>query len=203
MEKPADNQYPIHDLVRRRWSPRAFAERAVEPDRIQSLFEAARWAASAFNEQPWRFLIASREHPAEFQRMLECLVEGNRVWAQYAPLIGLTVVRTELSRNDRPNRNATHDLGLAMGNLSLQATALGLAVHQMGGVHHELIRSKYDIPDAFEPVNGFAVGYPGDADQLTGDLLEAELEPRTRRPIDEIVYAGSWGDTSSFLDGDD
>lgn len=201
MDKPADNEHPLHDLVRQRWSPVAFEDRPVEPDRVCSLFEAARWAASTFNEQPWRFLVAIRDDPAEFHRMLECLTEGNRVWAQYAPLLGLTVARSTFGRNGKLNRNALHDLGLAMGNLMLQATALGLAVHNMGGVHHELIRAKYDIPDAFEPVNGFAVGYPGDPDQLTGTLRDRELEQRTRRPIMETVFSGAWGDTSSLVAG--
>jgi len=131
MQKPAINQYPIHDLLRRRWSPRAFSSQPVEVEKIQSLFEAARWASSCFNEQPWNFILATVEHPTAHQKLVSCLKEGNQAWAKQAPLLVLTVANMTFVQNGKPNPHAFHDIGLAVGNLVVQATALGLVLHQM------------------------------------------------------------------------
>ena len=133
MEKPADNQYPIHELIKQRWSPLAFNIRPVEPEKIASLLEAARWAASCFNEQPWFFIVATQDNAQEYEKLFSCLVEANQTWAKDAPLLMLSVAKLSFTRNNKPNRHALHDLGFAVGNLTLQAQALGLFVHQMGG----------------------------------------------------------------------
>ena len=193
MEKPAQTDLPLHDLLRRRWSPRAFADRSVASEALRTLIEAARWAPSAMNEQPWRFLVADRDNRVEFERMLACLVPGNQRWAKHAPVLILTVAQTSFARNQKPNPHAWHDVGLAIATLTVQATALGLSVHQMGGIDRDAIRETYGIPDGFEPVTAVAIGYPGEPDTLEDDLAERERAPRSRKPQAEIAFAGRWG----------
>ncbi len=183
--------HPIHELVARRWSPYGFASRPVPPADLRSLFEAARWAASSFNEQPWRFLVAIREDEAAFARVLECLMEGNRTWAADAPALALGCVRTTFARDGRENSVARHDLGLAVGNLTLEATARGLFVHQMAGVLPERARDLFAIPAEFEMVTGIAIGYRAEAKDP--NLRRRDEGPRTRRPLAEFVFGDRGG----------
>jgi len=197
MEKPATTQYPIHDLLAKRWSPRAFADRPVAPDVLRSLWEAARWAPSSANEQPWSFLVATRDDQQEFGRMLGCLVEGNQVWAKQAPVLMVSVA-AKLDRDNDPNAYAWYDVGQAVADLSVQATALGLFVHQMAGILPDKIRELYQIPDSHEPVTGLALGYPGTPEQLSDKLRQRELAARTRKPIDEFIFSSRWGQKSKL-----
>lgn len=199
MEKPAPTDYPIHELLARRWSPRAFAERPIEPEKLQSLFEAARWAPSSNNEQPWRFLVAVKENHEEFDRFLACLLEGNRKWAHRAPVLILSVASLHFEDSGKPNRHAVHDTGLATENLLLQATALGLVAHPMAGFDIEKARAEYKIPAGHEPVAMIAIGYPGDPSLLSGTLHEREVAPRRRHPASSFVFSGEWGTPSSLL----
>ena len=200
MEKPAETEHAVHELIRRRWSPRAFASRAVEPEKLRSVLEAARWAASCFNEQPWSFIVAAKETEGDaYERLLSCLVEANALWAGRAPVLMISVARLNFKRNDKPNRHAFHDTGQAAAHLALQATALGLAVHQMAGFDVSKAREQFNIPEGFEPVAAIAVGYPGDPEVLPEDLRAKELGPRARRPLEEFVFGETWGQTSSLL----
>ncbi len=192
MEKPAAPDFEITELLRQRWSPRAFDPRSVEPEKLRALLEAARWAPSCMNEQPWHFIVARRAEDEDFQRLADCLTGNNRQWAPQAPVLLLSVARTSFARNDRPNRHALHDLGLAVGQLLVQATSLGLVVHQMAGFDEQKAREALHIPEGFEPVAAIAIGYPGDPDQLDDALRERELGPRVRRTQSEFVHAGSW-----------
>ena len=192
MEKPADNQNPIHELIKQRWSPLAFNIRPVEPEKIASLLEAARWAASCFNEQPWFFIVATQDNAQEYEKLFSCLVEANQTWAKDAPLLMLSVAKLSFTRNNKPNRHALHDLGFAVGNLTLQAQALGLFVHQMGGFDADKARTLYSIPEDYEPVAAIAIGYPGNLSQLDEDLQQRELSPRSRKPLTEFVFRGNW-----------
>ena len=201
MEKLAETQYPIHDLLRRRWSPRAFSSRPVEPDKLRSLWEAARWSPSSYNEQPWSFIVATKEDEAEYARLLSCLVEGNIEWAQLAPVLMVSVARLSFEDDGKPNRHAFHDVGLAVANLIVQATALGLVVHQMAGILPDKIRKLYGIPEGYEAVAGIALGYPGDPQSLPEGLRKRELAPRERKPLTEFVFSGSWGQTSPLVSG--
>ena len=201
MEKPAETQYPIHDLLRRRWSPRAFSDRRVEPDVLRSLLEATRWAPSSYNEQPWSFIVATKDDTAEFSRLLSCLVEGNIQWAQHAPVLMVSVARLSFEDDGKPNRHAFHDVGLAVANLIVQATALGLVVHQMAGIFPDKMRELYGIPEGYEAVAGIALGYPGDPQSLPEGLRKRELAPRERKPLTEFVFSGSWGQTSPLVSG--
>lgn len=199
MDKPAETQVPIHELLSRRWSPRAFAEQPVEREKIQSLMEAARWASSSFNEQPWVFILATQDHVSDHQKLLMCLVEGNRLWAQRAPLLLLTVAKTYFEHNGRLNRHAYHDLGLAVGNLVVQATAMGLVVHQMAGILPDKVRECYALPEGHEAVTGIAIGYQGDANVLPDPLRERELASRSRKPLTKFVFSGTWGHFPDIL----
>lgn len=199
MEKPATPDYPILDLLKRRWSPRAFSDRPVEPQKLRCVLEAARWAASSFNEQPWIFFLAQRTDSEAFEKALSCLVEANRLWAKEAPVLLLTAVRTDFTRNGKPNRVAQHDLGLAMGNLVTQATAMDLFVHQMAGIDLDRMRDVYQLPAEYEPQTAAALGYAGNPGQLPEALAKSEQGPRTRKPLPEFVFGQSFGEPSSIV----
>jgi nitroreductase len=192
MEKPAPADYPIHELVRRRWSPRAFSEQPVEREKILSLFEAARWAPSSFNEQPWSFILATKQNPEEHARLLSCLIEKNQQWAQRAPVLMVSVAKLDFEKTGKPNRHAFHDVGLATGMMVVQATALNLAVHQMAGFFPEKVREIYGIPAGFEPVTAIAIGYAAEVDVLPEAFHAQELGPRSRKPIDSFVFQPRW-----------
>ncbi len=190
--KIAVPDHPVHELIARRWSPYGFSSRAIPEDSLRALFEAARWAASSFNEQPWRFLVARRDRADDFERVLGCLMEGNQTWGRAAPVLGLACVRNTFSRNAKPNRVAQHDLGLAVANLTFEATERGLFVHQMAGILPEKAREAFAIPEEFEAVTGFAVGYLAEAADPA--LRERDEKPRMRRTLDEIVFGAAWGE---------
>jgi nitroreductase len=198
MEKPAPVAHPIHELMRRRWSPRAFAPQPLAAADLQSILEAARWAASSGNEQPWRMVLARREHANEFARLLSCLVEGNRRWCVHAGALVLTVARLDLVRSGKPNRHAWHDTGMALAHMLLEATARGIAAHPMAGFDVEAARTAYAIPEGFAPATMVAFGTPASPDTLPDDLREREMLPRTRRPLEEFVFAGTWERPADF-----
>src|SRR5438034_853619 len=158
--KLAKPEHPILPVIAERWSPYAFDPRPVERQKLLSCLEAARWAPSSYNEQPWTFILAERTDAAEFARMIDCLVEGNRAWAKNVGVLMLTIVSKLFVKNGKPNRAAEHDIGLAAGYMVLQATALGLQGHQMIGVERDKIRATYKIPDTHEPLTAIALGYP-------------------------------------------
>ncbi|MBX3236707.1 MAG: nitroreductase family protein [Nitrospiraceae bacterium] len=193
MEKPAETESPIHDLLRRRWSPRAYAERMVEPDKVRSLLEAARWAPSSNNEQPWSIVLATKEDAEGYARLLNCLKEGNRKWAFRAPILMLSVARLNFEDEGTPNRHALHDTGMAILSLALQATALGLIAHQMAGFDIERARVELRIPAGHEPVAMIAVGYPGEPDVLPDYLKQREVAPRERKSVGDFAYRAVWG----------
>ena len=199
MKKTASAEYPIAELLAERWSPRAFADRSVEPAALRQLFEAARWAASSFGEEPWHYIVATRENPAEFQKLLSCLVEANQRWARNAPVLALSVARTTLAKNGSPNLHAWHDVGAASAMLSIEATTLGLSVHQMAGFDPTRAREAFAIPAGHDPVAAMAIGYAGDPESLPEPLRSRELSPRKRKPLSEFVYSGSWGHTAHFI----
>jgi nitroreductase len=195
-EKVAPTQYPVHELIRRRWSPRAFADRPVPADDLRRIFEAARWAPSSSNEQPWSFILARKEKREDYDRLFSCLLPGNQLWVGQAPVLMLSVARVVFEEDQSPNRHALHDVGLAVENLVLQATALELFVHQMAGFAVEKARQLCQIPPQSEPVAMIALGYLGDRATLPENLRAREVAPRTRKPLTEFVYAGRWGEPS-------
>ncbi|BAY60125.1 nitroreductase [Calothrix brevissima NIES-22] len=199
-QKLAPTEYPVHDFIRSRWSPRAFSDRAVEPEKLLSLLEAARWAPSSFNHQPWNFIVATKEDATEYNRLLSALVEFNQGWAKNAPVLILAIAKIRTD-DGKTNRHAFHDVGLAIENLILQATSLGLFAHQIGGFNADTARETYQIPADYEPATVLTIGYPGDPQNLPDGLRDRELAPRTRKPLSEFVFTGQWGNTSPLLKG--
>jgi nitroreductase len=199
MEKPAPTDYPIEDVLRRRWSPRAFSDQAVEPEKLLSLFEAARWAPSSFNEQPWSFIVTMKNEPEEYARLLNCLAEKNQQWARLAPVLAVSVAKLNFDRTGKPNRHAFHDVGLSMGNMLVQATALGLFVHQMAGFSPEKVRETFGVPEGFEPVAAITIGYAGEVHVLPEQFRAQELGPRNRKPVSGFVFQKDWGTASALV----
>jgi nitroreductase len=199
MHKPAVTDAPVHELIQNRWSPRAFSQQPVQPEILRSLFEAARWAPSSNNEQPWAYLVATKDDAENFAKMVGVLVEFNVSWAKHAPVLALSVAHMKTNRDGKPNRVASHDVGSATAQLTLEANTRGLLVHQMAGFDADKARQTFAIPPDWEPVAAIAIGYPGSPDSLPEKLRERELAPRTRKPTREFVMTGSWGHTAPFV----
>jgi nitroreductase len=198
-QKKATPAHPIHELIANRWSPYAFADRPVPVADLRAVFEAARWAASSYNEQPWSYIVALKADGEDFQRLLSCLVEGNQAWAQAAPVLALGCTNLHFSRNGKPNAAAVHDLGLASATLTLEATARGLFVHQMIGIVPDKARELYRIPEGVQPMTGLAIGYAADPNTVAEKLKERDLAPRNRKAVAEFVFGGEWGTPSNQI----
>ncbi len=199
MIERAATDHPVQELIAQRWSPYAFSDQPVSRADLLSLFEAARWAPSSFNEQPWTYIVATKEEPQEFARLLSCLVEGNQAWAKNAPALALGCTSLRFARNNQPNAAALHDLGLASGNLVLEATARGLAVHQMIGILPDRARELYQVPEGVQPLTGLAIGYAGDPAVLPENLRPRDLARRPRKPLAAFVFGGKWGTPSAVV----
>jgi nitroreductase len=195
-QKTATTSVPINELIARRWSPRAFdPTKPVSHDDLLALLEAARWAASCYNDQPWRYIVCNKTtDEAAWQRALEVMVEKNQQWAKNAPVLMLSVAMHDFNHNGKPNRWAMYDTGAASANLCLQATALGLIVHQMGGFDAEKARSVFNLPENCQPMAMMAVGYQTEADSLDEDFKPMELSGRSRVELKDRFYAGRWGE---------
>lgn len=193
--KPATTRVPIHELLAARWSPRAFdATRGVTREQITALIEAARWAPSCFGNEPWRFLMWNRtDDGAGWQRAFACLSPGNQSWVKSVPLLFAAIADPAFDHNGEPNRWAQYDTGAASENLVLQAVALGLAAHQMGGFDAERLRAEFGIPEHCTPMAMIAVGYQAAPHHLTEEQRAKEVAPRVRKPQETRVFAGRWG----------
>ncbi len=192
MNKRANTQFPLHELLAERWSPRAFSKQAITEDTLMTLLEAARWAPSCFNAQPWRFIVARKEETEGFAALLDCLVPANQTWSQHAGALLLSVAQNNFERNGKPNRHALHDVGLAVSQLTIQAQAEGIGVHQMAGFERDKSIKTLKIPEGFEPVAMLALGYFGDPETLPDDYKARELAPRERKSLDALVFRGAW-----------
>lgn len=192
--KIASTSEPIHDLLARRWSPRAFdPDKAVSKEALTSLFEAARWAPSCFNDQPWRYVVWDRfGDKAAWERAFACLVPGNQAWVKNAAVLLAAIAGSEFARNGKPNRWGQYDSGAASENMCLQATALGLSIHQMGGFDADKLKEEFRIPEPFMPMAMIALGHPGDLDSLDEKYRETELAARERRPLGDNFFANGW-----------
>jgi nitroreductase len=175
----------LHPLIASRWSPRAFTNQPVDPATLRTLFEAARWAFSSYNEQPWRFVVATKDQPEEFAKVLDVLMPFNQNWAKTAWALGISFGKKTFSHNGSPDRHGLHDAGAALANLAIQATAMGLHVHAMGGFDTARARTDFGVPDDFEAAAAFAIGYVDGPDTPPAD--------RTRKPLEAIVFGTEWG----------
>jgi nitroreductase len=193
--EPAAGNVPkgIQELLEKRFSPYGFSSRPVEAEKLHKLFEAARSAPSSNNEQPWRFVVATRQDAEAFERLLETLVEQNREWARHAPVLVLSVAKRDFTHNGRPNRHAWYDVGQAAAYLTLQATELGLYVHQMAGFDVGKARQLLGIPEGYEPTAMMAMGYLGDSQSMQEPPRPRDGPRRPRKPLDSLLFGGAWG----------
>ena len=194
--KHAPDVSGVQELIRQRWSPRAFSDKEIPADDLKTLFEAARWAASSSNEQPWRFLVGRRGDET-YKKIFNALVPGNQSWAKSAPVLVLSVAKKTFTEKGTPNRHALHDTGAATANLFLQATALGLHTHSMAGFDPEQARASFAIPSDYEIGAVTAIGYFGDPAGLPEHLHKIEVSPRQRKPVEEFVFS-EWEKPARF-----
>jgi nitroreductase len=194
VEKLADTLPGVHELIRARWSPRSFSKREISNEDLKTVLEAARWAASSFNEQPWRFIVARKSDGPAYEKLLNLLVPFNQAWAKTAPVLIIMAAKKTFSQNGSPNYYALHDTGAALAHMFLQATALGFHGHGMAGFDRERARTELNIPDDYDVAAAAAFGYLGPPDDL--ELEErykaAELAKRQRNPLDQLAFGGSW-----------
>jgi nitroreductase len=190
--KLAETTAPVHDLIRKRWSPRSFSDRAISDADLRSLLEAARWAASSGNEQPWKFFLARRSDPEQFKRLFQLLLPGNQAWAGSAALLMLMAAKTTSESTGQPNAYALHDAGQAFAHLSLQAVALGLRVHGMAGFDQQRARTELRLPDDYQWAAAAAIGYVGSPDTLSEKYRALETSKRRRKTLEELVYGAGW-----------
>ena len=170
----------VLDLIKNRFSPYEFTDQSIKEDDLLILFEAAGKAASAFNEQPWRFIYALKEDAENFEKLHSCLLEGNQGWTKDVAALVITVVSKSYAKNGNPNSVAKHDLGLAIGNLTVQASSMGIYLHQMAGINHQKAIGVLNIPEGFEPVTAIALGY-----------YNGELTLKPRKEVSEIAFKGT------------
>lgn len=199
MTKEALTDYPILEVIAKRWSPRSFAPRAVEDSLLLSIFEAARWAPSSRNEQPWRFIVGRKGKDETYSKLLACLVKANQRWAQAAPVLALGVAKRTHTANGLPNRWAWHDVGLSVATLLLQTVALGLYGHPMAGFDATKAIETFGIPEDFEPVVAIALGYLGEPEALPPNLRASEMRPRERRPLSETIFGDQWAKAPEWV----
>lgn len=195
--KIAKTDYPIGALIAKRWSARAFSDSPVEKQKISSLLEAARWAPSSSNEQPWRFIVFTIEDKERLEKARSVLSEGN-AYARKAPVLMCGVAKKTYTHNDKDNRHYMHDVGAATAYMFLEAYNQGLVMHIMGGFDIEKARHLFGIPKGFEPTTMIAIGYYGAPEMLPEKVREKELAPRSRKAIEEWTFIGSWGTDMTY-----
>ena len=196
--KIADALPDVHELIRARWSPRSFSSREVSNKDLKTILDAARWAASSYNEQPWRFLVARKSDGAAYQKLLNLLVPANQAWAKTAPVLMIIAAKKTFSHDGSPNRYAIHDSGAALAHIMLQATALGLHSHGMAGFDADRARKELNIPDDYDLGAAVALGYLASPDQLPERYREGETSKRQRKPLNELVFGANWNEPLAF-----
>lgn len=196
--KKAKTDHEVMDLIKDRWSPRSFSAKPISDSDLASILEAARWAASAYNEQPWVYIVAKKENKDQFEKILSCLVEFNQGWAKNAQVVMLGFARKNFVRGEKYNPTHAHDLGLASSQMLLEAMNRNIFTHQMSGILPEKIRDIYNVPTEYEPITALAFGYMGDLSDLSDDLKEGEMADRNRKPLAEFVFERNWGESASF-----
>jgi len=181
----------ILEIIQERWSPVAFSSSKVEEYKLKAMFEAAGYAPSCNNEQPWLFVYSTHDEKEIFNDFLGFLAEGNKLWAKNAYALAVSMARTKFSYNDKPNRFAFYDTGMAVTNLLLQAHTLDIFVHQMGGYSIEKVKEYFSLGDDIEPVAMMAIGYLGDGSDLSPELLKRDEKRKPRKSVSEFVFKNS------------
>lgn len=182
----------LTELIDRRWSRRSFSGEKVRDEDLLKIFEAGRQVASSYNEQPWCFIFAAKGD-THYQKLFDCLGEFNQTWCKTARYLAVALGRTRFAKNDKENRHCFHDVGAFLSVASLQATELGLFVHEMAGFSPDKVKENFDIPGVYEPITMFVLGKPGDMDQLPEDLRKKEDPDSPRKEVSEFLYGGEWG----------
>jgi len=197
-DRTAPASHPIASPFAARWSTRAYQDKPIPAETLRTVLEAARWAASCMNEQPWNYLLTRRhEEPEAFAKLHACLSSGNQPWTAAAPVLMLSVAHMTFAAKGTPNRHAFHDQGQASANLVAQAAALGLQCRQMAGFDAAKAREAFAIPEGYEPVACIAMGYPVPLDAIPEAMRERELAPRLRKPLGEFIHLGAWENLSA------
>lgn len=179
----------LNKAIKNRWSPRSFSNKEVTKEMIDLLFEAARWAPSAMNEQPWNYHFVHRDNQKIFNEIVDILTGTNPVWAKHAQVLIISVVKKNYDYHNRPNKNALHDLGAANISIAIQAAEMGLQVHQMGGFDKiKAVEYLHLNIENFEPVTIFAVGFPGEEKPQTEDLLQRKRQSESRKNLNDFVF---------------
>lgn len=194
-EKKAETSVPIVPLLASRWSGRAYdPDRRLSREQLLALLEAARWAPSCYGDQPWRFIVCDRYDDKEaWQKLFDCLSEGNRDWAADVPVLVLIVADGKFSHNGKPNRWGKYDSGAAAMSVCVQATDMGLMAHQMGGFNADAARSAFSVPEQCVPMSVLALGYQLPLDRIPEERRERELAARQRKPLGENFFLSEWG----------
>ncbi len=197
--KKAKTTYPIHDLLEKRWSPRAFHSKNIEKEKLQSLFAAARWSPSSYNQQPWRFIVGQKGE-ATYDKIMDSLVEFNQNWAISAPVLVVTLGRKFNNNSENNNLVYQYDAGQAVAHMTVEATNQGLYMHQMGGFDPKKIIKHFDVPIQYKPLTVLALGYIGSSEQLEGALQQAEKAERNRFAFDDFIFSERFGEKSGLFD---
>jgi nitroreductase len=191
---PNPVDYKVIEPIAKRFSPRAFLNKSIDAKTLMTLFEAARWSASSYNEQPSRFIVVTKDKPEIYNQMLSCANEWNQTWAKLAPVLVLTIAKKDFSHNDKPNRHAWYDLGAAVSALSLEAAAHEIYLHQMAGIDAAKAQEVFKVPDSYDVVSMLAVGYLGEIKDLPEAFHKGETRERIRKPLSELVFEDSFGE---------
>ncbi len=193
MKKPAITTLNIHPVIKNRWSPRSFSDKAVSSEQLQRILEAARWAPSSFNEQPWRFIVGVKGDET-YNKLYDCLVEFNQIWAGNAPVLVLAIGKKTSAKGEE-NSVYQYDVGQSMAYITLQAEAEGLKSHQMGGFSKTKARELFNIPEDFDPMVMSAIGYQDEPEKLRPNFADMEKQPRARKSLDELVFSVTYGNS--------
>jgi nitroreductase len=187
MKQRPHYDYTIDEILQKRWSPRSFADKPLTDEQVYKLLEAARWSASFNNTQPWYFVWSHNDGSELYEKLFTCLTPRNQEWVKLAPVLMMTFTNTVFEINGQPNPWAKHDLGLAMGNLTTQASLMDIFIHHMAGFSMEKVKELFVIPENIEPVTMVAIGYLGDIHQLSEFNQKRENEIQSRKPLTELL----------------
>lgn len=199
IDKTANTDYEIHEVLKKRWSPRAFKDKPIETEKIKNMLEAARWSPSSSNEQPWRFIIGLHGDET-YKKIYDILVKFNQKWAGTAPVLMLAIGYTQSKKEPgEPSKIYKYDVGQAVAHLTFQATADGLYVHQMGGLKKKKAALVFEVPKEYKVLTAIAVGYIGNPEVLPTRMAKSEYKVRERQNLKEMVFAERFGQNPDFL----
>ncbi len=198
MEKPAITDLKLHPILNTRWSPRSFTTQVPDKETLKRIFEAARWAPSSSNEQPWRFIVGIKGDKT-WDNVFETLVDFNQKWARLAPVLAISIGKKMSSKSNRPNKSFTYDVGQSLAYITFQAMQEDIYVHQMGGLDTEKAAELFNVPEDYQVITAFAMGYKGEPELLEDNFEEMEKAKRQRIELKEILFEGEFGNTSAIV----